>query len=124
MPAPTNSDAETTLSRAVVVSDACSACDGCQWQDRGENGNYCYMFETPPIMLPCTQHDKFKDARDMIASIVRDRPEILALMAMGYEEGSSRMDALGICPDCFEAFLECSCPQNAEVSHGANNQKS
>lgn len=70
------------------------------------------MFEVEPIMLPCTQHDKFKDARDLISSIVRDKPEILALMAMGYAEGSSRMDALGICPDCFEAILECSCEPN------------
>ena len=74
-----------TKSRAGVASAApCSPCDGCQWQHAGEAGNYCYMFQSAPIMLPCTQHDKFKETRDMLSAVVRKRPAILAMMVMGH----------------------------------------
>ena len=62
----------------------CSPCDGCQWQHAGEAGNYCYMFLDAPVMLPCTQHDKFKETREMLSAVVRKRPEILAMMVMGH----------------------------------------
>ena len=77
----TNSNACSGCSAAT-----CSACDGCQWQREGEPGNWCYMFEHRPQMLPCTQHDKFKETRDMISAVVRKRPEILTMMVMAYSE--------------------------------------
>ena len=42
------------------------------------------MFQVAPIMLPCTQHDKFKATRDMLSAVVRKRPEILAMVVMGH----------------------------------------
>jgi hypothetical protein len=42
------------------------------------------MFQSAPIMLPCTQHDKFKETRDMLSAVVRKRPAILAMMVMGH----------------------------------------
>ena len=41
-------------------------------------------------MLPCTQHDKFKETRDMISAVVRKRPEILTMMVMGFSEPNSQ----------------------------------
>jgi hypothetical protein len=42
------------------------------------------MFLDAPVMLPCTQHDKFKETREMLSAVVRKRPEILAMMVMGH----------------------------------------
>jgi hypothetical protein len=60
---------EKTTSPDLLGAASCSDCDGCQWQHEGERGNWCYMFGGRPAMLPCTQHDKFKETRDMLASI-------------------------------------------------------
>lgn len=60
----------------------CSDCDGCQFQNEGDPGSWCYMFNGRPAMLPCSQHDKFKETRDMIAAVIRKRPEILTMAAM------------------------------------------
>ncbi len=86
-PTPKATPATSTDDESGVASAAfCSACAGCQWRDQGADGNWCYMFKAAPIMLPCTQHDKFKDTRDMISVVVRKRPEILTLMVMGISE--------------------------------------
>lgn len=42
------------------------------------------MFQVAPVMLPCTQHDKFKETRDMLSAVVRKRPEILAMMVLSH----------------------------------------
>lgn len=61
------------------------ACNGCQWQHLGEPGSWCYMFGTRPIMLPCTQHDKFKETREMIAAVIQRKPEVLNVMLAGID---------------------------------------
>lgn len=69
-----------------MVSDKgaarCEACNGCQYQ-RMESAGWCYMFRDQPADLPCGQHDKFAQERKAMGSLVRKRPELLALMIMG-----------------------------------------
>ncbi len=64
----------------------CSSCDGCQWQHEGEAGNWCYMFESAPETLPCTQHDKYEVEREAVTAIVRKHPSILSLLSMTISE--------------------------------------
>lgn len=59
---------------------ACSLCDGCQWQGQREGANWCYMFEQAPENLPCAQHDKFAIEQAVTRSLVRRRPEVLAMI--------------------------------------------
>lgn len=82
---------EKTTPPDSLGAASCSACDGCQWQHEGESGDWCYMFGYRPVMLPCTQHDKFKETRDMISAVVRKRPEILAMMAMAHSEPNGQL---------------------------------
>jgi hypothetical protein len=58
--------------KADRPSATCSAahpgCDGCQWRT-DTRAEWCLMFRSSPLLLPCTQHDKFKETRDMLATI-------------------------------------------------------
>lgn len=58
----------------------CSDCDGCQWQDIGDENGWCYMFEDEPENLPCSQHDKFAVDREIFELIVKKNPIILPMI--------------------------------------------
>lgn len=60
----------------------CSSCNGCKYQNL-EPAGWCYMFRDKPETLPCSQHDKFADQRKAMGTLVRKRPDLLALMIMG-----------------------------------------
>lgn len=68
----------------IKCAATCLDCDGCQWQQERDSDNWCYMFTHRPAMLPCTQHNKFKETRDMIAGFIRKRPAILSMIVMGH----------------------------------------
>lgn len=70
----------------------CSSCDGCQWQHEGKAGNWCYMFESAPDQLPCTQHDKFEGERRTMAAMIRKCPAIIPMMVMGISEMNAKAD--------------------------------
>lgn len=55
-------------------------CLGCKHSKEKDEGNYCYMFEKAPDILPCGQHDKFAEARKMTGQLITEHPEILAMM--------------------------------------------
>lgn len=62
---------------------SCNSCDGCKYQHFEVDSGWCYMFKDRPENLPCAQHDKFEEKRKEMSSVVRNHPQILALMIMG-----------------------------------------
>ena len=38
-------------------------CSGCRHQKDTYTNGWCYMFQNPPVDLPCGQHDMFEDLR-------------------------------------------------------------
>jgi len=77
---------EKTTSPDSLRAASCSACDGCQWQHEGSQGNWCYMFQSAPDQLPCTQHDKFDAERLAMSAMIRKCPAIIPMMVMGVSE--------------------------------------
>jgi len=65
---------------------SCEACDGCQWQHEGQSGSWCYMFQTAPDHLPCSQHDKFKIERMGMSAMIRKFPAMIPMMVIGLQE--------------------------------------
>jgi hypothetical protein len=47
----------------ILGASTCVKCEGCQHRNHAEAGGWCYMFAEAPEELPCSQHDKFEDAR-------------------------------------------------------------
>jgi hypothetical protein len=76
-------DDQTAAREASLSAPAGSACAGCRHSGNGEGSDYCYMFRDAPENLPCGQHDKFAEERSGMGSLVRRRPEILAMIIGG-----------------------------------------
>ena len=57
-----------------------SKCEGCRHHNEEQDGDYCYLFRDAPEELPCKQHDKFEVEQKAMTSLVKKRPEILAMM--------------------------------------------
>lgn len=53
----------------------CKNCDGCQFQNMGESG-WCYLFESSPEQLPCSQHDKFEVERKAAKEMFKRNPAL------------------------------------------------
>jgi hypothetical protein len=52
------------------------ACSGCKHQGTPSNTDFCYMFEDKPDILPCGQHDKYKEHRQLTGRMIRRNPFI------------------------------------------------
>jgi hypothetical protein len=84
------SEKETRAGTGSETTDQCSrlaastgpACFGCNHMLGAGNNQWCYMFEAPPDILPCAQHDKFSGERQIMGSLICRHPEILAMMIM------------------------------------------
>lgn len=56
----------------------CSGCIGCSHIDTDHG--WCYMFLTPPDILPCGQHDKYKVERAVMGKLIKRYPWLLELI--------------------------------------------
>jgi hypothetical protein len=60
----------------------CNGCSHLKYLSYPED--YCYMFEKKPeTELPCKQHDKFKEDREIVKQIFLKHPDILKLYLIG-----------------------------------------
>ena len=59
----------------MATARGCRDCDGCSHVDDPHGAGWCYMFESPPDVLPCAQHDKFKVQRNATAMLAKQHPE-------------------------------------------------
>ena len=66
-------------------------CSGCQ-HIQSDNKTGCYMFEKKPDVLPCGQHDMFKEEREMTAKMILKNPLILVSMIEEIKKGKGIFD--------------------------------
>jgi hypothetical protein len=55
----------------------CKGCTHLKYLSHPED--YCYMFEKKPEIVPCKQHDKFKEEREVMKELILKQPNILSL---------------------------------------------
>ena len=47
-------------------------CEGCKYITNIDL-EYCYMFQNPPVLLPCAQHDIYKKLRQNNGKIIANK---------------------------------------------------
>lgn len=52
------------------------SCNGCEHKEDIKS-QWCYMFEKQPDILPCCQHDKYKEQCQIMGRKIRENPSIL-----------------------------------------------
>ena len=67
------------MNKIVMTKEKVIGCDGCR-HINNDGKDYCYMFREQPNVIPCAQHDKFKNDRKLTGRLVTEHPEILAMM--------------------------------------------